>query len=489
VCAVEAGGLLPRASVPEIEDSPQKAYANPLMSRRIASALLVSIALAAIVLRAAKAHTTGILYDEAVTWFTYASSLEAALTRYDSTNNHLLNSIAIWAAHGLFGGYEHFIRIPSMLASVGFVLACAYASTRIISDRWLRLPVLAVILFHFFVFDMSYLARGYSFALAASLGALAFTLWLETRPASRGLLWLTACVMALCNFVALGSMLTSVLAMLVLNAVCFGRLFVRMRESRVLVVQAAAVALLLTLAASGALYSSVIDDVVRHGSRGQGAISASEFFQTLLDERLFEPLGDPDLRRLATRSVAVLVAAALLGLAALCSGFGRSDERRVEKALVWIVALSTLAGTLFYGFVLERSLGHQRNHLSLYPMIWLALGAALDSLIALVRSQPLRSVAVVVVGLLVAPYVALNLPDAREVKFNYWWRQSNGRSILRRLHARDPERVWVIKAVPKHRFALYAMQYYQQFGYRFRKAGVDEEFDLILFDLPQRYIE
>ena len=248
--------------------------------------------------------------------------------------------------------------------------------------------------------------------------------------------------------------------------------------------------ILLTLAANGALYSAVLDNVARHASRGRGPLSASEFFKEMLEERLFASRGDPGLRRVAEATAGTLASMALVGLVLLCSGFRSTrDERRVEKALVWFSLLSTLAGMLFFGFVLERSLGYQRNHVFVYPMLWLATGAALDSVIALVGSRPARGGAVAVVGLLCAPYVALNLPDARSVKINNWWRQSNGRPTLQRLQAQDPERVWVIKAVPKHRFALYAMHYYLQFGYRFRKAGPGEEFDLLLFDVPRRLLK
>ena len=100
-----------------------------------------------------KADRTGIIFDEARTFRSYAYSVNQALSSYSRPNNHILNSIFIYYAHKHFGNYEHFVRLPSLTAGICFSLALAYIIYMTIHAWALRMVSLAMISLVPVVFD------------------------------------------------------------------------------------------------------------------------------------------------------------------------------------------------------------------------------------------------------------------------------------------------------------------------------------------------
>ena len=122
--------------------------------------LFFMILLSSVALKIYKADRTGIIYDESLTFHRYCDSVRTALTRFDpddasSTNNHVLNSIFIHYAQRCFGFYEHFIRIPSLLAGIVFSLTVAYIIYKTIHSGPMRVVSLAMVSLVPFVFDYS----------------------------------------------------------------------------------------------------------------------------------------------------------------------------------------------------------------------------------------------------------------------------------------------------------------------------------------------
>ncbi|RKY05827.1 MAG: hypothetical protein DRP65_12585, partial [Planctomycetota bacterium] len=180
-------------------------------ARRVCFLLFLAVLLCTVGLKIYKADRTGIIYDESLTFQRYCDSVHTALTSFDpdsasSTNNHLLNSIFIHYARRWFGFYEHFIRIPSLLAGIVFSLAAAYIIYKTIDSGPMRVVSLAMVLLVPFVFDYSYLARGYAFGLAGIYAEIAFVLWLLEHKMPLRFWPIVAVVISALNFLAFGSM-------------------------------------------------------------------------------------------------------------------------------------------------------------------------------------------------------------------------------------------------------------------------------------------
>ncbi|MHC5062080.1 MAG: hypothetical protein ACYTFK_13525, partial [Planctomycetota bacterium] len=192
--------------------------------RKLFVFLFLTLLLLCVGLRIYKSDRAGISYDESLTFQRYAGSVKAALTSFDpasasSTNNHVLNSIFIHYAQKYFGSYEHFIRIPSLAAGIIFSLATAYIIYKTVRSRTIRIASLGMVLLLPYVFDYSYLARGYSFALAGVFATIAFVIWLMEHKIRFRYWLIPAVLISMMNFLAFGSMLSAMLVLAGLNAV------------------------------------------------------------------------------------------------------------------------------------------------------------------------------------------------------------------------------------------------------------------------------
>lgn len=184
--------------------------------RWLVCAVVLAAAGAAVVY---KAHTAGIQYDEALTLQDYCRNLHQARHNYKSTNNHVLNSVCICISQVLFGDYEHFIRIPTIVCSLAFIAAMGYVVRRTIEHGWLQMAVLVFLFCTPWVFQYLYPARGYSYAMAAMAGALALTMYLGRHPILPHNAWIVVLLMSVLNFVALGAMITSLFVVVAWTAV------------------------------------------------------------------------------------------------------------------------------------------------------------------------------------------------------------------------------------------------------------------------------
>ena len=88
---------------------------------RIYLLTIVVILLTAITFRIYKADYTGILHDEVITLNLFSKDVNTALNSYQSTNNHVINSILICFVRKHFGSYEQFLRIPSTFFGIWLI--------------------------------------------------------------------------------------------------------------------------------------------------------------------------------------------------------------------------------------------------------------------------------------------------------------------------------------------------------------------------------
>ena len=187
---------------------------------------LILLLLTTCALKIFKSDYTGITYDEAMSSYYFGADVDKALNPttitnkvVPITNNHILNSIFMNFAGKLFPSYEHYIRIPSLAAGILFSCALAYIVHRVIYFRWLRWVLFAWISLIPYVFDYSYMARGYAFALMALFGQFALVLWWLKHKIPFRFWLLPVLSISLLNFLAFGAMLSSLFYLLAFNAV------------------------------------------------------------------------------------------------------------------------------------------------------------------------------------------------------------------------------------------------------------------------------
>ena len=438
-----------------------------------------------------KSHHTGIIYDEAFTAQRFARDLHQALTDFSSPNNHFLNSVFVCGARSLFASYEHYPRLPSLLAGLLFTLASAWLLLRTLHSWLLRIPGLALLNLVPYVFDYSYLARGYAFALAAVLLQLALLAhWLH-RPLPFRRAWRPILLLALLNFLALGAMMTSVLVLAAFNlllVLAFSTALYRDAPRPLKVILLHALALLIATALpTWLLYRRVLKSIPAEIAQECGP-AGRQFLPYLRD--LFLRIPFPYHDRLGALILAALVVLLLLAVALTARPAWRqcfpAPARRFAlprspRAFLLLFVASTLLVLFVYSVLLRRPLGFPRSQVCLIPPFLLALLILLDALIAAVPAPLPRRLAELAVALALAAAVLHDLPDPHVAIGG----QSISGQLVRRLRTLDPARTWVLAFSPAAVNFQMPIQYYQAFGYKIAPAQ-SAACDLYLCTFDQR---
>ncbi|MBF0487959.1 MAG: hypothetical protein HQK98_07335 [Nitrospirae bacterium] len=180
----------------------------------------VAVVLSAVILRMYKACYTGVIYDEALTYFRFARNFNSAVSDYSTTNNHLLNSVLIYLSVNIFGRLGNFmgvpaIRLPAVFFGIIYVVSIALTIETALRNRPLKLLVLTLCLSNYFIFDLSILARGYAIALGAVYCELFLVILYPTllKDYDKSMVFLISAL----NFTALGAMLTSLYTIVPIN--------------------------------------------------------------------------------------------------------------------------------------------------------------------------------------------------------------------------------------------------------------------------------
>ncbi len=166
---------------------------------------------------AARAAVVPLTYDEVSSLRNYVAGQPGNLVDFAVATNHLLNSVLTRAACALLGDAPWALRLPNVMAAVGYIAAAAAFAAR------LRPPLVgtsAVVLLvsNPYVLDYMALARGYGLATALFFGAVwALVAWWEDPPAARSRLAL-ALVLAGAAVAANFSTLPGFVALVVIAA-------------------------------------------------------------------------------------------------------------------------------------------------------------------------------------------------------------------------------------------------------------------------------
>lgn len=135
----------------------------------------------------ARAWMVPLTYDEAVVALRYMSAPWGHVLEIGSGTNHFLNTLLARAAAAVFGSEPWAIRLPNVLAGIGYVVATA-AITRRISSRVLGLAAFTLLVAHPFLLDYFAVSRGYGLAIGLLSGSVwALLGWLAPAASRRGL--------------------------------------------------------------------------------------------------------------------------------------------------------------------------------------------------------------------------------------------------------------------------------------------------------------
>lgn len=416
-----------------------------------------------------KAHRTGVTHDEAYTVDHFSSSLFNAWATYTAPNNHLLNSLAVHYAAEMFPGYEHNLRLPALLSGALALLCWGGIVRWTIEDRWIRCATFLFLPLNFYFFDLMYLARGYTFAHSAMLLFLLLTILYV-----RGAVALAPVVMflALCNVVALGSILSHVLVMMPLNAVFLWSVWRRRAgqfeayDRRTAWCRGALDALLagiIVVAVSalglGIVYAQVIDHLggLLHDP------SRVRFwpFSASLVQQWFS-LG-------ILQSWLLFFCLACLIARRLCDWRQWTfDWRAIHPSRVVVCGFGlTVFLTWFYIDGLGRRIGYPRNLSFFLPLLILFVGVIVDAGVGDLR-RGARTFLLAILSLALAPALLRNLPSLNGIHIEKWNQQTCSAPLAKALTEIDPVRTWNIHFSEEARFAYRTMNYYGRRGYRVR---------------------
>ncbi|MFC1781975.1 hypothetical protein ACFL02_00125 [Planctomycetota bacterium] len=452
-------------------------------SRKVFIFLFGAVLLATIVFKIYKADQAGIIFDESRTFRDFARSPHAALNFYSSPNNHVINSLLIYYAHKLFSFYEHFIRIPSLIAGILFSLALAYIVTRTFSSYLIRIVMFGLVSLVPAVFDYSFVARGYAFGLAGIYMEIALALWLLKHRIKYQYLWIPVLLISALNFLALGAVLTSIFFLFSINLI-----FVLFYSSKVLreppikrwkpIIFNGIGIFLITAVSSYLLYRGLLDKIPNNenlqamANRWKGWPTFVSFLNTMLVKGVFRPNDTAGI--IIFRVVLVLLVASIAYhiyrfIRKVKAGQAHEYLPGGDPGNFVLMVTGTAFLLMFIiGVVLKKSLGFERNIVFFVPMALLSLGIILDRFGCWfgmrLRGQALRAV-------LAGVIIAVTIHNRPSYCYAIGGQSVSG-PLLRRLKAIDPDKTWKITLTEKTKNHRLAINFYEKY-YNFTWVGSD----------------
>jgi hypothetical protein len=141
---------------------------------------LILAGLFAMVWAVIRATMQAVTLDEAYTYLYFvATPLKTVLS--SSANNHVLNTLLMRIATGVFGTSALTVRAPALLGGTLYILA-SYFLCRTITGRFeVQLPVFICLVYNPFIFDFMVAARGYGIADALLMTVVAIPQWRRAK--------------------------------------------------------------------------------------------------------------------------------------------------------------------------------------------------------------------------------------------------------------------------------------------------------------------
>ena len=137
---------------------------------------LILAALFAVTWAVARARTQALTVDETDTYFWFVAKSSDFLW-YPFPNNHLLNTLLMWASTHALGASSLTLRLPALLGGALYIAICYFLCRNITNRFTLQFPIFICLVFNPFIMDFMSTARGYSLANAFLVGAIAVPVW------------------------------------------------------------------------------------------------------------------------------------------------------------------------------------------------------------------------------------------------------------------------------------------------------------------------
>ena len=437
--------------------------------------IFIAILIAGIIFKIYKALNTGIIYDEAFTFSHFTTSFHAALNSYlNPNNNHVLNSIAICVANKFFSSYEQFPRIPSLIFGIIYSISAAYIVYNIIKSNTLKIILLLLITLNWFVFDLSFLARGYSIALAAIYSAIAIIIAILNKKIKHKKAWLPIIILSAMNFLALGSMLSCIPVLFSINFVFIlfysHRVFNPPAKILKTVIINTTSIFLLTTTATYLLYMRIYKQIL--SARNDFGLTS---FTTHIKQVLVNSMTKQNLPQNLIIYIA-FIAIVLISLIFALYKFKKSNPKKYlnlnnPTTFILILTITAVATIFIYRVIFKMSLGFMRNSVFLVPLFLLTCSILCDKLwLALKNKTPIIRLTKTAIIITCALLILQTLPSAYAVQVHDWDRQSMAGPLLRRLKEINPHKIWRIRLTEKTKYLNLPLRYYKNFNHRLQLA-------------------
>jgi hypothetical protein len=454
------------------EEKKTTAQAEQWLSRKTFVWIFTLILLSSIAYKIYKVDYTGISFDESYSFTDFGLRIDDALTKYPTPNNHVINSILIHFAYNAFKSYEHFVRIPSLTFGIMLSFSLAYITCKVIRANTLRLAVLAAVSFSAFVFDYSYLARGYAIALGAIFVGIAIIcrfLTTKIRYANR---WLPIFVLIGMNFIAFGSMLSTVFILAAVNLVFIllysSNVFVNPPNRRNPLALNFICVPILSFIPIALLYRRLyhlIGEGIRTGTKP--GKSFFPFLQTLMARDIIPHKHTPGM--LIFWGFIVIITIALIFFLYRLSQNIKHPARlknfdfNCPGNFILLITAAMLIFMFIYSIGFHKGMGYARNHVFLIPLVLLCAGVLLDRFCHNLKHDLAARLAMVYSVVILLLITCNHFPSPYCAGGKTLTKQ-----LLYTLRSINPDKVWKIKLSRTMRNFNRGPRYYLPYGHKFR---------------------
>jgi hypothetical protein len=362
------------------------------------------------VITAFRAATTGITYDEAVTYMTNSQALNGFL-KLRFANNHPINSLLIYFSTYISGqSYNEFaIRFPALLA-FGIYLFISYKLS-----RRLRFPYFpfSLLVLNYYLNEFFGLARGYG--LAATFILLAMYVYSTNRKSEKKII-LTLCILTLASA-------TIYSTLVVIASFSLYIAFVEIGISKIW-----------GFAKNNFIYLLLITFVCLYLAYSFSRVTADGLPLFGAYDRNFLKAIPLSFADMFTHSAVRKIILVLIGVIILIGGL-ISQIKHLEKIPFTVIILLNFLLTYLLAVVFQKPLPTARILLPIYPILVLAICENISLLADNLRVKLPSIVYVLALGitsiLLLANYfTSININYTTDWKTNYPIRTSIYRSAL-----------------------------------------------------------
>jgi hypothetical protein len=458
--------------------------------------LFWAIVLVLIGARAYKAHTTGILHDEYWTVRDFCETVQSPMTVYTSTNNHVLNSLSIFLMQKLAGNYDHYIRIHTVLWGAVFCLSVGWILCKTIHSPVLRILFAGIVLLNWFIFDLSYLARGYAMAMGAVFLGVGVCIHCLSQTSQRRIDgWPIIILFIMMNAVAMGSMLSALSIVASLNLLYMGLVLLRSKADKTL--KTAIIKLSVLIAGSGlsllGIYGRILPEV-----RKFSKVFSKEPFFNYMKKITWEPFVKyhamyPE--QMKTDEKIFLITLVCVGLCLVIGAILllwriKSNPRKFffqisAPAFILILTAAVFLMKVVQYKLLGMSLGMPRNSVFFVALLLISGGICVDLAVRSLSGMKLVYVpAICACSAVLCLFAYANRPSLKAVDIRPydWGKQSAIGPLIRHLNAIDSQEMWDIQLSPYADCLRGPIVYYEKCGYHVRRAKTrkTEPFDVLV---------